>query len=209
MSQARYPIPATRCRREIEIKRSRFITTIEPAADATRAQAFIARIKAEFPDASHNCWAYLCGPPGSSDRIGLSDDGEPHGTAGKPLLTTLQHSGLGDIALVVTRYFGGTKLGKGGLVKAYTDAAQTALEELPRGEKIAWHLLWLDFSYALLTPLELQLKNYEARVVDRQFTEQVSLQIKLPKEQIAPLTTALNELSSGQIRVRGSETDQQ
>jgi len=207
MPQARYPIPAARCRREIEIKRSRFIATIEAASDATTAQAFIARIKGEFSDASHNCWAYLCGPPGSSDRIGLSDDGEPHGTAGKPLLTALQHSGLGDVALVVTRYFGGTKLGKGGLVKAYTEAGQTALEQLPRGEKIAWRLLQLELPYTLLKPLELQLNNHEARVVERQFSERINLQVKLPEEQIRLLTEALNELSSGQIGVWGSHTE--
>jgi len=207
MPPARYPIPAARCRPEIESKRSRFIATVETAPDDTTAQAFIAQIKEEFSDASHNCWAYLCGPPGSSDRIGLSDDGEPHGTAGKPLLTALQHSGLGDVALVVSRYFGGTKLGKGGLVKAYTEAALAALTQLPRGEKITWRRLRLELPYALLKPLELQLNNHEAMVVERQFSERINLQVKLPEEQIRLLTEALNELSSGQIRVWSSQTE--
>ncbi|NOQ41074.1 MAG: YigZ family protein, partial [Desulfuromusa sp.] len=118
MTQPRYPIPAEPLRCETEVKHSRFIASIEATDSTEAALNFISRIKQEFPDASHNCWAYLIGPPGSTDRIGLSDDGEPHGVAGKPMLTTIQHSGIGDIAVVVTRYFGGTKLGKGGMVKA-------------------------------------------------------------------------------------------
>ena len=132
----RYPIPAQRFRSEIEVERSRFVATVQEVTSPDAAQAFVAEIKTEFPDANHNCWAYLVGPPGSSDRIGLSDDGEPHGVAGKPILTVLQHSGLGDTAVVVTRYFGGIKLGKGGMVKAYTAAVQAALEQLPRARRI-------------------------------------------------------------------------
>lgn len=128
----RYPIPAQSFRSELEVERSRFITTVQEVISQAAAQLFVAELKAEFPNANHNCWAYLIGPPGSTDQIGLSDDGEPHGVAGRPMLTTLQHSGLGDTAVVVTRYFGGIKLGKGGMVKAYTAAVQTALEQLPR-----------------------------------------------------------------------------
>ena len=90
----------------------------------------------EFPDATHNCWAYVAGPPASTGRVGMSDAGEPHGTAGRPMLTVLLHSGVGEIAAVVTRYYGGIKLGTGGLVKAYGGAVLAALEALPRVERI-------------------------------------------------------------------------
>ena len=100
MTPPRYPIPAESHRCEIEVKHSRFIASIEATDTPEAALAFISRIKQEFPDASHNCWAYLIGSPGSTDRIGLSDDGEPHGVAGKPMLMTIQHSGIGDIAVV-------------------------------------------------------------------------------------------------------------
>ena len=127
MNSKRYPILLESNRSETVVERSRFIATLQPVCSCEEAAEFIATTKSEFSDANHNCWAYLVGPPGSSDRVGLSDDGEPHGVAGKPLLTTLQHSGIGDIAIVVSRYFGGIKLGKGGMVKAYTLAAQNVL----------------------------------------------------------------------------------
>ena len=100
----RYPIPAGEHRAQQEISRSRFIATIAPAATVEDAQAFIARMRAEFPDATHNCWAFVVGPPGSTGRVGMSDDGEPHGTAGRPMLTVLLHSGVGAGAAVGTRY---------------------------------------------------------------------------------------------------------
>ena len=128
---ARYPIPARTHRVEEEIQRSRFITTLAHTPTLDEARAFVQQMKAEFGDASHNCWAYVVGPPGSSAQIGMSDDGEPHGTAGKPMLTVLLHADVGDVTAVVTRYFGGTKLGKGGLVRAYSGGVQQALATLP------------------------------------------------------------------------------
>ncbi len=195
----RYLIPAITHRCEIEVKRSRFIATIEPTATTADALAFIAQIKAEFPDASHNCWAYLIGKPGSTDRIGLSDDGEPHGVAGKPMLTTIQHSNVGDLTVVVSRYFGGTKLGKGGMVKAYTLAVKTALEQLETCEKIDWQKLSITINYQFLEPIERLLPEFEAQLIDKLFAEQICIHIKLPVEQLPALRTSLTDLSSGQI----------
>lgn len=195
----RYSIPATTCRCEIEVKRSRFIATIEPTTTTAEALAFVAQIKAEFPDASHNCWAYLIGKPGSTDRIGLSDDGEPHGVAGKPMLTTIQHSDIGDLTVVVSRYFGGTKLGKGGMVKAYTLAVKTALEQLEIGEKIDWKTLTLSTDYHFLDPLERLFPTFETQIIDKQFGEQITLQLKLPAEKLSELCLAITDLSAGKI----------
>ncbi|NLG62975.1 MAG: hypothetical protein GX539_12100, partial [Candidatus Cloacimonetes bacterium] len=100
------------------VQRSRFIATLAHAPDVESARAFIEEVRAEFPDATHNCWAFVAGPPGSTSHVGFSDAGEPHGTAGRPMLDVLLHSGIGEVAAVVTRYFGGVKLGKGGLVRA-------------------------------------------------------------------------------------------
>ena len=194
----RYPIPAQRFRSEIEVERSRFITSVQEVCSAEEAQAFIADVKAEYPDANHNCWAYLIGPPGSSDRIGLSDDGEPHGVAGRPMLTCLQHSGLGDTAVVVTRYFGGVKLGKGGMVKAYTAAVQTALDQLPRGQRIAWCELNATFDYALVTPLERRLPEYEVEILATDYAEKVNVRLRLPKEREAEFRRMFEDLSAGQ-----------
>ena len=203
MTQPRYPIPAKCLRCEIEVKRSRFIATIEAADTTEAALSFISRIKQEFPDASHNCWAYLIGPPGSTDRIGLSDDGEPHGVAGKPMLTTIQHGGVGDICVVVTRYFGGTKLGKGGMVKAYTQAVKSALEQLETAEKIDWVELSIKVDYQFLTNIERALPEFEAELLEKQFTEQICLNLKLPAEHLANLMTRLTDLSSGKIEFQG------
>jgi uncharacterized YigZ family protein len=193
----RYPIPAARFRCEIEVERSRFITTVQEVTTPAEAQTFVATLKREFPDANHNCWAYLVGPPGSSDQIGLSDDGEPHGVAGRPMLTALQHSGLGDTAVVVTRYFGGIKLGKGGMVKAYTAAVQTALKQLPRGARIAWVPLRATFDYALLNPLERRLEEYECELLDTDYAEKIRVQLRLPEEQVETFVKMFADLTAG------------
>ncbi|MFN2122854.1 MAG: IMPACT family protein, partial [Candidatus Promineifilaceae bacterium] len=129
----RYPIPAQETREEIRVSNSRFIATAAPVFSVDEAKEFIKKIKAEFSDASHNVPAFLVGY-GPSVTAHCSDDGEPSGTAGRPMLAVLQGSGLGDIAVVVTRYFGGTKLGTGGLVRAYGDAVKVILENLPLAE---------------------------------------------------------------------------
>jgi uncharacterized YigZ family protein len=205
MTTTRYPIPAATFRCEIEVKHSHFIATIEPTDTPAAALSFISRIKQEFPDATHNCWAYLIGPPGSTDRIGLSDDGEPHGVAGKPMLTTIQHGGIGDITVVVTRYFGGTKLGMGGMVKAYTLAVKTALEQQTIVEKINWIKLSIKIGYPLLVNVERLLPEFEAELIDKQFTEQICLNLKLPEENLTRLRTRLTDLSSGKIEFSTGE----
>jgi len=198
INSSRYPIPTDRFRSDIEVERSRFIATVQQITSADQAQLFIAEIKAEFPDANHNCWAYLVGPPGSSDQIGMSDDGEPHGVAGKPMLTALQYSGLGDTAVVVTRYFGGVKLGKGGMVKAYTAAVKTALDQVPRSERIDWCSFQAIIGYALVTPFERQLAEYELEILDTDYGEQVRYQLRLPKERLEAFRKMFDDLTAGQ-----------
>ena len=194
----RYPIPIDHFRSEIEVERSRFITTVQSITSSDDAQLFIATIKNEFSDASHNCWAYLVGPPGSTDQVGMSDDGEPHGTAGKPMLTALQYSGLGDTVIVVTRYFGGVKLGKGGMVKAYTAAVKVALDQVPRNERIEWIHFQATLGYALVTSFERRLAEFEVEILDTDYGEQVSYQIRLPKERRAVFHRMFDDLTAGQ-----------
>jgi uncharacterized YigZ family protein len=198
----RYPIPAGRFRSEIEVERSRFIATVQPVTSAVEAQAFIASIKTEFPDANHNCWAYLVGPPGSTDQVGLSDDGEPYGAAGKPMLVALQYSGLGDTVVVVSRYFGGVKLGKGGMVKAYTAAVKTALERLSRVERVTWVNLLTTFDYALVTSFERRLAEFEAEVLDMDYGERVSCRLRLPDEHRETFCKMFDDLSAGQGQMK-------
>ena len=146
-SMSRYPIPAQQVRFQETISRSRFITTVAAAATPEQAHAFVAEIRTEFPDATHHCYAFVAGPPGSTARVGMSDDGEPGGTAGRPMLSVLLGSGVGDIVAVVTRFFGGTKLGTGGLVRAYSGGVKSALAQLTLQEKVARQTLKLGCAY--------------------------------------------------------------
>lgn len=202
----RYPIPATRHRVEEEIKRSRFITTVAYTPTVDAARAFIAEISGEFADASHNCWAYVVGPPGSTAQIGMSDDGEPHGTAGRPMLTVLLHSGIGDISAVVTRYFGGTLLGKGGLVKAYSGGVQLALADLPTVERVPQATLDVVIDYSAITLFKRMLPDFEAEIVDEEYAADVTFRVTLPQEQQEAFTDAVISLTSGQALIELVET---
>jgi uncharacterized YigZ family protein len=197
----RYPVPAGRARTEEVILRSRFIATAAPAASAEAARAFIAEIRAEFPDATHNCYAFVAGPPGSTAQIGMSDDGEPSGTAGRPMLAVVLGSGTGDLAVVVTRYYGGTKLGTGGLVRAYAGGVKAVLAVLPTHEKVAYATLLASGPYNWITPVERLLPDYEATVLNHDFAADVTWQVRVPEERAAALAAALVDLSHGEIAV--------
>src|SRR5690349_10933381 len=144
-------VPAGHARVEIRVVNSRFIASAGPAATVEAARAFIAAVRAEMPDASHHVHAYIVGH-GATTTLGMSDDGEPSGTAGRPVMAVLRGSGLGDVVLVVTRYFGGTLLGIGGLVRAYGDAAKAVLAALPREEKVERRAVVLTLPYAAYEP---------------------------------------------------------
>lgn len=193
----RYPIPAASCRVEDSIKRSRFIASAAHAPDANTARAFIDAVRAEFPDATHNCWAFNAGPPGDTRDIGMSDDGEPHGTAGRPMLHALLHSDVGEVAVVVTRYFGGVKLGTGGLTRAYSGLVNLALEALERSEKVDTVRLRAEFDYPAVTLAKRLLPDFEAELVEEQYTERVAFVLELPEERAEALTAALTELTDG------------
>jgi uncharacterized YigZ family protein len=196
---ARYPIPAARVRFEETILRSRFITTVDAAATPEQARDFVAEITAEYPGATHNCFAYVAGPPGSTAQNGMSDDGEPRGTAGRPMLAVLVGSGVGDIAVVVTRFFGGTKLGTGGLVRAYGGGVKAALAQLPLAEKVQRRDLTLIGAYHWISAVDRLLPAYEAQISDRIFDTDVTWRVSVPEERLESLAAALVELSGGEI----------
>lgn len=194
---ARYPVPATRHRIEQVIDRSRFVCTIERVRTTDDAQAFIKEMNAEFPDATHNCWAYVVGVPGSTDRIGMSDDGEPHGTAGRPMLTVLAHCGIGEIAAVVTRYYGGIKLGTGGLVKAYGGAVQEALATLATVERVDTVTVTFAVGYGQIGAVQQLLPTVDAEVLEQQFEADAQFTVRLPRTQYSTLQTHVQNLMRG------------
>ena len=197
----RYPIPGAMHRVEEEIRRSRFITTVAHAPTVEDARAFISSMREEFAEASHNCWAYLIGAPGSTGQVGMSDDGEPHGTAGRPMLTVLEHASIGDIAVVVTRYFGGTLLGKGGLVRAYSGGVQLALETLPLSERIPSLDLEVVVDYSVVTPLQRLLGGFEILALEEEYALDVTYSLRLPLEQVDAFRSAVTNLTNGQALI--------
>jgi len=198
---SRYPVPKSDHRVEQSIQRSRFIATVGRASTTDDAVDFVRRVSAEFADATHNCWAYVVGRPGSTDRVGLSDDGEPHGTAGRPMLTVLSHSGVGDVVAVVTRYYGGTKLGTGGLVRAYGGTLQLALSALPTEEKVSQVLLKVVVDYAHVSALQSLLPQFEAETADQEFAVKVTATLRMPEHHISAFRAALGDATRGQARV--------
>lgn len=194
----RYPIPAAETRAEIIIKNSRFIATAAPVFSVDEAKAFIGRIKQEFGDATHNVPAFLVGY-GPAVTAHCNDDGEPSGTAGRPILAVLQGSGLGDVAVVVTRYYGGTKLGTGGLVRAYRDAVKAVLASLPRAEKVPTHTVQLAMPYHLFEQVKLLISAWNGRVLEETFAADISLTIQFVVEAFPSFQDALRELSHGSL----------
>jgi len=193
----RYDIPAVTSRTEETILRSRFITTVGHADSIDDARAFIGRVSEEFADANHNCWAYVVGPPGDTSRVGMSDAGEPHGTAGRPMLDVLLGSGVGDVVAVVTRYFGGTKLGKGGLVRAYGNGVKAALETLEVTELVQTVSLRVTIGYADVSPFKHSLPQFEANVTEEDYGTDVVLHVVLPEEHEAAFTEAVAGMTNG------------
>ncbi len=202
MSSTRYPVPANRHSAELVIDRSRFLCTVTQAATVDIAQQFVREMNARYSDATHNCWAYVIGTPGNTGQIGMSDDGEPHGTAGRPMLTVLLHSGLGDVAAVVTRWFGGTKLGTGGLVKAYSGAVQHALETVPRDMRVERIGCSLRVGYSDISTMQQLWELFEVEVVSESYNADVSYLLKLPVEQVNGFQQAVQNATRGQAQIK-------
>lgn len=193
--------PARRQQFELEIKRSRFITTVACVNGKQQAKEFIQSVRKAFPDANHHCWAMIAGRPGDIYLQDQSDDGEPKGTAGRPMLNVLQHSKLGNVAVVVTRYFGGIKLGAGGLVRAYTQSVSQALQELITVESFITQKWIVRLPYALLDSLEHQLGGSSVQVGKKIFDELVTLELLVPESARDELDSVLKELGGGSITV--------
>ncbi len=196
-----YIIPAKPYRTEETIKRSRFVVTLARAATETDAKEFIASIKNEFSDANHNCWAYVAGPPGDSSQVGMSDDGEPRGTAGKPMLTVLLHSDIGEIVAVVSRYFGGTKLGTGGLVRAYSGCVKSALTHMTVQVKRDVITLLAIFDYPKVTRIKQMLDSFNARIIEEKYEADVAFKLEISKNVEARFIRAITNLTGGDIRL--------
>jgi len=194
----RFPIPPKKVHRtRLEVKRSVFIASVAHTRLPEDAYAFIKDIRREFDDATHNCWAFVAGPPGDTRLIGLSDDGEPHGTAGKPMLNVLLHSDLGEITCVVTRYYGGTKLGTGGLARAYGQAVGDALDSMERSEYIPVIKVETTIEYHIQSQFKRLLTRFEIEVERETFSDHVNYLLTVPEEYLEEFEGHLSDLSLG------------
>lgn len=191
MNDQPYLIPAQPAQFEEEIKKSVFITYLAHTPSVEAAKAFVDQIKVKHSDARHNCWGFVAGRPEDSMKWGFSDDGEPSGTAGKPILAQLSGSGVGEITAVVTRYSGGIKLGTGGLVKAYGGGVQQALRQLQTIEKKITTKLRLTLDYGFMPIAQSIMPQFWAVEVDAEYSDQVVLVVEIELREVASFTQAI------------------
>lgn len=186
-----YPVPQSEACVEHEVKKSRFIAYALQVTDREQALAALESKRESYPDARHICWAYQIGNPSSPTRAAMSDDGEPSGTAGKPILNVIQHSGVGDLMILVVRYFGGIKLGAGGLVRAYSSAAQSALDHLQT--EIFVHLEHFDVlgDFSLEQPLRHWLSQHDGQLLNVNYGQQIRARVAIKCDCLAKLQAFL------------------
>ena len=195
-----YPIAVGEAEVELRFKNSRFIGCVGQATSVEEAKAFIAVVRDRYPDASHHCYAFAAGY-GATVTHGMSDDGEPSGTAGRPMLAVVQGADIGDVVVVATRYFGGTKLGTGGLVKAYTETAQAALAAVPVERKVETELLSINLGYDSYAPCRKRIEELGGLVENEAFETSVVLQVRAEIKIVDDVRRALADMTAGRALV--------
>ena len=192
-------------RAEETIHRSRFIVTIARVTSPEEAKAFIEEVRTEHAQATHNCWAFVAGSPGSTAHVGASDDGEPKGTAGRPMLTVLLHCGVGEIAAVVTRYFGGILLGTGGLVRAYQGLVKLGLESLPLRERVPSQIVRITLEHRFVNIALRTFEDARAMIRAKDFGMDVTFELDVPDDTIDALIATLTEKTAANLLVEREE----
>lgn len=194
-----YLVPAEAVSVSEEIKKSRFITYLAPVKGSDNAKLYIQKIRDQHPTARHHCWAFVAGAPNDSQQLGFSDDGEPSRTAGKPMLAQLMGSGVGEIAAVVVRYYGGILLGTGGLVKAYGNGVQQALKILPTRTQVPKSEYHLVCDYAQLAMVEALLLQVDGQILQADYGAEIGLTLLLPTLNAESIADKLRDVSRGAL----------
>ncbi|TGD19645.1 YigZ family protein [Levilactobacillus suantsaiihabitans] len=185
---------------ELEIKKSRFIGDLGRVTSEDEAKAFIAAVTAREPKATHHCWAYLIGEHDEIQRE--SDNGEPSGTAGVPILTVLQRNHLHNVIAVVTRYFGGIKLGAGGLIRAYSNSTSTAIEAVGVVKLVRQQAMTLTVDYPNFDRLNHYLTENNVAILDTSYTDQVAVTIAVDLADVTATQTAITNLLSDRLTLK-------
>ena len=188
-----FRVPFEAAESEFTEKRSRFISHLFPVESEEEAQAHIKEIKSKYHDARHNCWCYLIG----QNIMRYSDDGEPQGTAGQPMLKVFEHENVTDVCCVVTRYFGGILLGTGGLTRAYTKGAKDALTVAGAATMGRWSSLMIPCTYPLFERVKLEIAGLDGIVDDTEYGANIQIHVSLKTEHVEKLQKRLTELSGG------------
>lgn len=191
---------------EEEIKHSRFITVVFPCNSHEKFKMQYQQIIHSYPGASHYCYSFILDRPDSSIHIGSSDDGEPAGSAGRPMLTVLQGANIGEIAAVVIRYFGGTKLGVGGLVRAYSSGIRKAILDINTEIKLIRYYGVLYCDYAMIKDIEYLIVKHQGLIRNKEFTHEVKFDFALPLSEQNSFNQALATMSQGRLHVKFENT---
>jgi uncharacterized YigZ family protein len=200
-----YDVPAEKVSRETMVENSKFISTLAPAFSVEEARRFIEVIKTQYSDATHNVPAFIIGY-GGSETAHCTDAGEPSGTAGRPMLAVLHGSGLGDLCVVVTRYFGGTKLGTGGLVRAYSEAVRSVVEIVPRARKVMMHTIMVVYSYTFIERMRRLADAMFVDILGENFEADVTLTGRVLPEKLSPFQARVLEMTNGVCQVLVMDT---
>ncbi len=198
-----YLVPTAYGEDEFIEKKSRFIGRVWPVETEEEALEKIQEMKKKHYDATHNCWAYII----KDGAVRFSDDGEPGGTAGMPMLLVLQREGLHNIVCVVTRYFGGILLGAGGLVRAYTKGAKIAVDAAGKSMKRVWSVLYLPIPYNYYERVKLEVAAFGGIIRDTQFGADIELELLFPEANLQPFLDRITDMSAG--TVEGMQTGQE
>ena len=188
---------------EVEEKKSRFIATLRPVETEEEAVQFINEMKKKYWDARHNCSAFVIGKNHELSRC--SDDGEPSGTAGRPMLEVLLREDIHNVAVVVTRYFGGTLLGTGGLVRAYQKSVQEGIKNCVLFEKQIGRMLTIDTDYNGMGKLQYLFANEDIQIMEIRYSDIVAMDVMIPEPQKDSLESKIVDLSNGQVKLKWSD----
>ena len=189
-----YPVPTEQAFAEIEIKKSRFLGYAKGISNREEGMAWLQVIKQKYPDARHHCWAYLLGNPSCATNAGMGDDGEPSGTAGKPILNVLQHKGVGDIMIIVVRYFGGIKLGAGGLTRAYSQSAQAVMEILNTELQVLVVSIKLVCDFSQEQQIRYFLNQSQGNIVQVDYQNRVIINALIPEAGLTPFQQNISSM---------------
>ncbi len=175
----------------LEIKKSEFIAYAYPVTSREEAMFHVEQLREQYPDARHFCWGYIIGDPDNTTSAGFDDDGEPSGTAGRPILNVLQHKSIGNVIIIVVRYFGGIKLGAGGLTRAYAGSAQAAVDEMTLNPYVPMAQIQILAEFATEAQCRYMIENLGGHIDDVAYSKQVTLTATLAEANIDSLKERL------------------